>query len=85
MSTEESRFTDAFYAVLKRNPDKPPSPTAINRELGKEDTFRTPLNTLNGRMSQLRRRLLTENGFVQDPKSPFGYEGQANFGRWRKP
>lgn len=84
MSSEASRFTDAFYAVLERDPDKPPGPTAINRELGKEHTSRTPLNVLNGRMSTLRRQLLLDNGFVQDePSSPF--EGQANFGRWRKP
>ena len=68
MNTEESRFTDAFYAVLKRNPDKAPGPTAINLELGKEHTARTPLNTLNGRMSKLRKRLLLENGFTQEEK-----------------
>lgn len=84
MSTEASRFEAAFYAVLKRNPNKAPGPTAINRELGKEHNSRTPLNTLNGRMSQLRRRLLAENGFVQEPTYPFGYEGQTNFGRWTK-
>lgn len=84
-SSEASRFEAAFYAVLERNPNKPPGPTAINRELGKEHNSRTPLNVLNGRMSQLRRQLLIKNGFVQDPTSPFGYEGQANFGRWRKP
>lgn len=68
MSTEKSRFTDAFYAVLKRNPDKAPGPTAINRELGKEHNSRTPLNTLNGRMSALRKELLIENGFTQEKK-----------------
>lgn len=68
MNTEESRFTEAFYAVLKRNPDKAPGPTAINRELGKEHNSRTPLNTLNGRMSVLRRKLLLENGFTQEKK-----------------
>lgn len=79
MSTEASRFTEAFYAVLERNPNKAPGPTAINRELGKEHTSRTPLNTLNGRMSKIRRRLLLENGFVQEGPAP------TKFGRWRKP
>lgn len=76
MRTEESRFTDAFYQVLRREPSKPPSPTQINRELGKDTNprYRSPMNVLNGRMSVLRRRLLVENGFVQDEK----------FGRWRK-
>lgn len=74
MSTEESRFTAAFYRVLARNPDKPPSPTDINRELGKAGG-RTPLNVLNGRMSVIRRRLLAENGFEQ-----LG----DHFGRWTK-
>lgn len=76
MRTEESRFTDAFYRVLQREPSKPPSPTQINRELGKDTNprYRSPMNVLNGRMSVLRRRLLVENGFVQDEK----------FGRWRK-
>lgn len=76
MRTEESRFTDAFYRVLQREPSKPPGPTQINRELGKDTNprYRSPMNVLNGRMSVLRRRLLVENGFVQDEK----------FGRWRK-
>lgn len=74
MSTEATRFTDAFYTVLRRNPNQAPGPTAINRELGKEVTARTPLNVLNGRMSALRKKLLKENGFVQDEK----------WGRWMK-
>lgn len=83
VDTEEGRFTDAFYAVLERNPNKPPSPTQINRELGKDTNpkYRSPMNVLNGRMSILRRRLLEENGFVQNV-SP--YVGETNFGRWRK-
>lgn len=74
--TEEGRFTEAFYAVLKENPNKPPSPTQINRWLGKDTNpnYRSPMNVLNGRMSGLRRRLLLENGFKKDEK----------FGRWRK-
>lgn len=81
--TEEGRFTTAFYAVLKRDPDKPPSPTQINRELGKDTNpeYRSPMNVLNGRMSVLRRRLLIENGFAQDGTT---YVGETNFGRWRK-
>lgn len=74
MSTEASRFTEAFYAVLERNPNKAPGPTAINRELGKEHSSRTPLNTLNGRMSKVRKELLIKNGFTQENK----------WGRWRK-
>lgn len=74
MSTEASRFTEAFYAVLERNPNKAPGPTAINRELGKEHSSRTPLNTLNGRMSKVRKELLIKNGFTQE----------AKWGRWRK-
>lgn len=70
-STEETRFTEAFYTVLKRNPDRPPGPTAINVELGKAP----PLNIMNGRMNTLRRRLLREAGFTQD----------AKWGRWYKP
>lgn len=66
--TEEDRFTAAFYAVLNRDPDTPPGPTKINRELGRENNprYHSPLNVLNGRMSALRRRLLLENGFVKD-------------------
>lgn len=73
---EAERFTAAFYAVLNRDPDRAPSPTQINRELGKDTNprYRSPMNVLNGRMSTLRRRLLVENGFVQDEK----------FRRWRK-
>ena len=29
MRTEESRFTDAFYQVLRREPSKPPSPRRL--------------------------------------------------------
>ena len=71
---EEKRFTAAFYRVLERDPNTAPGPTAINRELGKE-TARTPLNTLNGRMNALRRRLLEEAGFVQTEK----------WARWHRP
>jgi hypothetical protein len=83
VDTEEGRFTKAFFAVLERDPSKPPSPTQINRELGKADNprYHSPMNVLNGRMSVLRRRLLTENGFVQDSTI---YPGETNFGRWRK-
>jgi len=82
VDTEEGRFTAAFYAVLERDPDKPPSPTQINRELGKHENpdYHSPMNILNGRMSALRRRLLVENGFVQDDN----VQGETNFGRWRK-
>ena len=69
-STEESRFTEAFYRVLARDPNTPPGPMAINKELMKPP----PLNILNGRNNLTRRRLLLENGFVQD----------AKWGRWRK-
>lgn len=68
---EEARFTWAFKECLRRNPDKAPTPTAINLLL---DTP-PPLNILRGRQSVLRRRLLIEAGFVQDRKSA----------RWRKP
>ena len=68
---EEARFTWAFNECLKQNPDKPPSPTAINILLEKPP----PLNVLTGRKSVLRRRLLLEAGFVQDQKG----------GRWHRP
>lgn len=68
---EEARFTWAFDQCLRRNPDKAPSPTAINLLLEKPP----PLNMLRGRQSVLRRRLLIEAGFVQD----------AKWGRWRRP
>lgn len=74
MSNEESRFTDAFYAVLVKNPNKAPGPTAINLELGRKRSDRTPLNTLNGRMSKVRRQLLLDSGFVQ----------KAKWGRWER-
>lgn len=75
-NTEEGQFTRAFHAVLNRNPDKPPSPTQLNRELGRDTNpnYHAPMNVLNGRMSVLRRRLLLENGFIQDEK----------WARWRK-
>lgn len=83
VDTEEGRFTEAFYAVLEREPNKPPSPTQINRELGKDTNprYRSPMNVLNGRMSVLRRRLLKENGFVQGSQT---YRAETNFRRWRK-
>ena len=68
---EEARFTWAFNECLKRNPDKPPSPTDINIMLEKPP----PLNILRGRQSVLRRRLLVEAGFVQAEK----------WGRWHRP
>lgn len=71
MSTEASRFEEAFKKVLERDPSTPPGPTAINKELMKPP----PLNILNGRMNTLRRRLLEEHGFVQDEK----------WGRWYRP
>jgi hypothetical protein len=73
--TEASRFTDAYYAVLARDPNTPPGPTAINRELGKTRL----LNVLNGRMSALRISLLKQTGFIKDP------DGEELFGRWRRP
>ena len=74
LTGEEVRFRDAFYAVLKRDPDTAPGPTAINLELGKTKDGATPLNVLNGRMNALRKRLLVEAGFTQPEK----------WARWRK-
>lgn len=68
---EEIRFTWAFNECLRRDPDRAPSPTAINLLLDKPP----PLNILTGRKSVLRRRLLIEAGFVQDQK----------WGRWYRP
>lgn len=74
---EERRFREAFAAVLARDPDTAPGPTAINKELRKHesDTYNTPLNVLNGRLSALRKQLLEEAGFVQAEK----------WARWHKP
>lgn len=74
---EERRFREAFEACLKRDPDTAPGPTAINKELRRHesDTYHTPLNVLNGRMSALRKQLLEEAGFVQSEK----------WARWHKP
>lgn len=72
---EAARFVAAFNRVLEADPEVAPGPTALNRELGKPGTPRTPLNILNGRMVTLRRRLLTEAGFVQD------HHGE----RWHRP
>lgn len=73
---EEQRFTEAFYSVLRKDPDKAPGPTQINRALGKHKNpeYHSPMNVLNGRMVDLRRRLLLENGFVKE----------SHLGRWRK-
>jgi hypothetical protein len=68
---EAARFTWAFAECLRREPDKAPSPTAINLLLDKPP----PLNVLTGRKSVLRRQLLEEAGFVQD----------AKWGRWKRP
>jgi len=68
---EEARFRWAFEECLRREPNKAPSPTAINLLLDKPP----PLNVLTGRKSVLRRRLLEEAGFVQD----------AKFSRWYRP
>jgi hypothetical protein len=61
---EEARFTWAFHECLRRDPNKAPSPTAINLLLEKPP----PLNVLTGRKSVLRRRLLEEAGFTQERK-----------------
>ena len=74
MSGEEDRFRAAFYAVLSKDPDTPPGPTAINLHLGKRRGGPTPLNVLNGRMNTFRKRLLVEAGFTQPEK----------WARWRK-
>lgn len=68
---EEARFRWAFNECLRRDPDKAPSPTALNLLLGKPP----PLNMLTGRKSVLRRQLLEEAGFVQDRK----------WSRWYRP
>jgi hypothetical protein len=68
---EEARFTWAFYECLRQNPNKAPSPTAINILLGKPP----PLNVLTGRKSAIRKSLLINEGFVQDGK----------WSRWRRP
>ena len=77
VSNEETRFTEAFYAVLNRDVNRAPSPTRINCELGKDTNplNKTPLKVLNGRMSALRRHLLIKNGFVKN----------YDTGRWMKP
>lgn len=68
---ERKRFEWAFNECLRREPNKAPTPTAINILLEKPP----PLNVLTGRKSVLRRRLLVEAGFVQE----------AKWGRWHKP
>lgn len=68
---EEARFTWAFHECLRREPNKAPSPTAINLLLEKPP----PLNVLTGRKSEIRKRLLIEAGFTQERK----------WGRWTKP
>ena len=67
---EEARFRWAFNECLRREPNKAPGPTAINRLLEKPP----PLNTLPGRMSALRTQLLLEAGFKQEQK----------WGRWTR-
>lgn len=69
---EEARFRWAFEEVLRQDPNKAPGPTAINLVLGKDHP---PFNTLRGRQSVLRTRLLREAGFVQSKK----------WGRWHRP
>ena len=68
---EEARFTWAFEECLRRNPNKAPSPTAINLLLEKPP----PLNVLTGRKSVLRRQLLEDAGIVQE----------AKWSRWYRP
>lgn len=85
-STEETRFIEAFNEVLTQDPNTPPGPTAINRLLNEKydrKRKRTPDNTLNGRMSGVRRRLLREAGFVQH-ESVNEYGG-VSYGRWYRP
>lgn len=71
---EEARFTWAFNECLRQDPDKAPTPTAINILLGKPP----PLNMLTGRKSVIRRRLLIEAGFVQDGKGSPWYKPKAD-------
>lgn len=68
---EEARFTWAFDECLRRDPNRAPTPTAINILLEK----RPPYNLLPGRLSQLRRTLLLSAGFIQDNRG----------GRWYLP
>lgn len=71
MTGEEQRFREAFFAVLKQDPNTPPGPTAINKELGRTGPR---LNTINGRLNAVRKQLLVEAGFTQDEK----------WARWRR-
>ena len=83
---EEARFIEAFNEVLAQDPNTPPGPTAINRLLNEKydrKRERTPDNTLNGRMSTLRRRLLREAGFKQEIH--INEYGGKSYGRWHRP
>jgi hypothetical protein len=67
---ETNRFRKAFNAELRANPDRPPGPSALARQMGLSNT-----RNLNGRLTKLRIRMLVEAGFKRDD-----YRG-----RWYKP
>ena len=58
---EEARFIWAFDECLRRDPGRAPTPTDINILLEK----RPPYNLLPSRLSELRRTLLLNAGFIQ--------------------
>lgn len=72
---EMERFEKAFADELAANPEVAPSPTALNRRMGKTTGL---TNTINGRLSKRRRELLEAAGFYQDTSR--NYLG----GRWKK-
>ena len=59
--TEEQRFREAFEAELKTFSQVPPRPSRLADRMGLGNR-----NTLNGRLSRLRRELLLEAGFKKD-------------------
>lgn len=57
--TEAERFTRHFKALLHVEPDRAPGPSDLSELMGWARTRRIP-----GRLSKLRKRLLSEAGFV---------------------
>ena len=64
------KFIAAYFGLLEGSPSRAPTPTQLNRRMG-----RKPIASLDGRDTRWRTFLLLETGFVRDPRSK----------RWKRP
>ncbi len=73
----ENRFKMAFMELENRGIF--PSPSAINRALGRDRRpYHRRLNIINGVESKLRQKLLKGAGYTRE------YNGRHIYGRWSR-